>query len=404
MSLHIHPVHVRNLMLSCLGLSHPFPAAAQKSDVLDTIRRLGGLQIDTIHVVARSPYFVLWSRLGEYDPAWLDQLLSEKALFEYWSHAACFLPIEDYPLYRRMMLNGVRGWRDPQKWIQDHSELVERILSSIREKGPLRSADFENPNHTASGWWNWKEEKIALEHLHTAGVLMISSRKNFQRIYDLQERVLPGWDDALTPPPEEVLRSLVLRSVSTLGIARRNWIADYFYLPKSKMPSILKSLVQSGELIEVEVEGWTEPAYLHPGRIENLDRVCAGEDTPDLTTLLSPFDPLISDRARAQALFNFDYSIECYTPAAKRRYGYFSLPILHRGSLVGRLDAKANRQQGRFEVRSLFFEPGVALSEELVSDLGMTLIRCAAWHKTPEVLISHSSPPEARDLLIQIIK
>lgn len=374
----------RNLMLAVQGLLTPPAAPAAKPDVLAAIRRMGVLQIDTIHVVARSPYLTLFSRLGDYDPAWLDEHLAEGNLFEYWAHAACFLPIEDYPLQRRFMLDGVRGWHDARPWIESHAGLVDGILARMRAEGGLRSADFENEK-PAGGWWAWKDEKVALEVLFVLGEVMVARRDKFQRVYDLPGRVLPGWDKLPVPDTAAVRRELVLRSVEKLGVARPSWVWDYYRLAKTGLPALLRELAAQGELIETAVEGWDGPVYVHPANAALLDQALAGELRPTYTTLLSPFDPLTWDRARARELFDFDYQIECYTPAAKRRYGYFSLPVLRRGALVARLDAKAHRREGRFEVRSLHFEPTVTLDDALREDLTAAIQRCADWHRTPQV-------------------
>src|SRR5215216_5889803 len=188
----------RALLLATQGLSSPPDRPATKEDVLQCVRRMGVLQIDSIAVVARSPYLVLWSRLGSYDPRWLDELLAEGALFEYWAHAACFIPIEDYGLYRRLMLEGGEKAR---AWFSAHPEEVGRVLARIRDEGEVRSAEFARTDGRAGGWWEWKPEKRALEHLYSTGELMISRRdSNFHRVYDLRERVLaralPGWKDA----------------------------------------------------------------------------------------------------------------------------------------------------------------------------------------------------------------
>ncbi|MDI7275693.1 MAG: crosslink repair DNA glycosylase YcaQ family protein, partial [Anaerolineae bacterium] len=191
----------RALMLAAQGL-HERPAApATKANVVEAIRRIGALQIDTINVVARSPYLVLWSRLGAYETRWLDELLAEGALFEYWSHAACFLPVEDYPLYRhRMRGDGLADWWESLPYLAAHREEAERMLALIRERGPVRSADFARQGGRATGWWDWKPEKRLLEALFDAGLLMVARRERFQRVYDLRERVLPSWDDPPPPP------------------------------------------------------------------------------------------------------------------------------------------------------------------------------------------------------------
>lgn len=386
----------RNVMLAAQGLAQLPQRPAEKQAVLAAIRRMGALQIDTIHVVARSPYLVLWSRLGDYKPVWLDELLAEGALFEYWSHAMCFLPVEDYPRYRRAMLDGARGWGDPAAWVRNHPELVERVLERIRQEGGLRSADFKNDHKPAGGWWNWKEEKLALEHLFILGELMIARRQAFQRVYDLRARVLPGWDDgpnaANVPTRASVLQALTLQAVQALGVALAAWVPDYFRLPKTGNRDRLEALANDGRLQRVQIEGLPGPAYLHP------DAVPA--DPVNLTTLLSPFDPLVWDRQRLKDLFGFDYTIECYTPAPKRRFGYFTLPILHRGALVGRLDPKAHRAAGQFEVKALALEPGVEPSGDLVEGLAAALRRLAAWHATPELVIRRCEPADLADRLL----
>jgi uncharacterized protein YcaQ len=390
----------RALLLAAQGLGDIPARPADKTDVLATIRRMGLLQIDTISVVARSPYLVLWSRLGAYDPRWLDQLLAEGALFEYWSHAACFLPIEDFPLYRRLMLEYAERNPHLQPGHPEHHADVGRVLTHIREQGEVRSIEFTRDGGKSNGWWDWKPEKLALERLYYAGVLMIARRDGFQRVYDLRERVLPNWDDERTPQRAEGARTMALKAVAALGVATSAWVRDYFkdYLCRSKgnihVARMLEALVAEGSLLRTEIEGVETPAYVHPANLELALRAAEGTLQSNVTTLLSPFDPVVSDRARALKLFGFEYRIETYTPAEKRRYGYFTLPILHRGQLVGRLDPKAHRRTGMFEVRALHLEPGVAMTEELIVDLTATLRTCAAWHETPNVVIGHSDPPE----------
>ena len=388
----------RHMMLAAQGLDHAPERPAVKADVREMVRRMGFLQIDTINVVARSPYLVLWSRLGDYRTEWLDELLTERALFEYWAHAMCFLPIEDYPLHRRRMLDAIRDGQWPVrwavKWIQEHPEVVERVRAHLRENGAVRSAEFENKDHKSGGWWNWKEEKDALEALLMTGEVMIARRQNFQRVYDLRERILPDWEDNDDISTEDLQRTLVLRAVYALGIAFPAWVPDYFRQPKKGFSQQLKALANEGLLQPVEVEGFKELAYVHRDRTDLLGEATSGRRVPTLTTLLSPFDPLVSDRQRARELFNFDYMIECYTPAAKRRYGYFTLPILQRGRLIGRLDPKAHRAQGIFEIKALHLEPGVEVNEEMVVDLAAALHRLADWHATPKLVVRQSNPPE----------
>lgn len=390
----------QTLLLAVQGLLQPTTSNATKADVLATIRRMQVLQIDTIHVVARSPYLVLWSRLGDYNPVWLDELLDEGHLFEYWSHEACFLPIEDYPLYRSLMLNRIHnGWSRASTWVDENLEQVERMLAFVRERGEVRSSDFVRNDGQKGTWWNWKPEKITLEMLHTVGELMIARRHNFQRIYALREQVLPDWDDTQALPIEVVHRTRALRAIQALGVTTAAWAADYFRTTRRDSQPLLENLADEGALVRAEVEGWDTSAYIHPDNVALAQAAMDGALKPTLTTLLSPFDPLVWDRQRASALFHFDYKIECYTPAAKRRYGYFSLPILHCGKLIGRLDPKAHRKEGIFEIKALHLEPGIAWDSALVDDLAEAIRACAAWHQTPNVVVQWSDPPDLAEAL-----
>ena len=398
-TLHLSADGARALLLAAQGLLLPPARPATKGDALALIQRMGALQIDTIHVVARSPYFVLWSRLGAYDPAWLDELLREGALFEYWSHAASFLPIDDYPLYRRLMLDRVKGRSSAADWVVEQADVAAAMLAHIAANGPVRSVDFARADGAPRGWWNWKPDKRTLEHLHSVGDLMIARRERFQRVYDLRERVLPAWNDAVAPPLAEVIPALTLKAVRALGVATAAWLPDYFRLPKRSVVAAVNELVAAGALVPVAVEGWPALAYAHADDRALVEAAAGGSLRPERTTLLTPFDPIVWDRRRCQATFGFDYLLECYVPAAKRRFGYFTLAILRRGALVGRLDAKAHRKAGVFEVIGLFLEPGVALSEELAADLALALHECAAWHGTPEVAVRRSEPPALAALL-----
>ena len=387
----------RRVQLAALGLSGPTDQPATKADVLALIRRMGLLQIDTISVVARSPYLVLWSRLGDYDPAWLEELLAEKHLFEYWAHAACFIPIERYGLYRQRMLD-LRA--EERAWFRTSDEMNAAVLERVQREGALRSADFEDRRaRPSNGWWDWKEEKRALEYLFLTGQLMVARRSKFQRVYDLQERVLPDWRDENLPAVRDVELALAEESVRQLGLAAGRWIHDYFRLPRSRTAELVKTLESAGRLARVEVAGLAETVYAHVGDLPALEQAARTDSAAPYTTLLSPFDPLVWDRARALAMFGFEYQIECYLPQAKRKFGYFSLPVLHDGALVGRLVPKAHRREGVFEVKQLYLEAGVEASDSLAQALAGAVRRCAAWHKTPRVLVGQCDPPAFKELL-----
>jgi uncharacterized protein YcaQ len=379
----------RALHLHAQGMLQPRRRKATKDDVLAAIRRMGMLQIDTINVVARSPYLVLWSRLGDYQPEWLDQHLAAGSLFEYWAHEACFLPIEDYGLYRHRMLDpAAMGWKYSETWMRERAAEVAGVLEHIRANGPARSSDFERTDGKAGGWWAWKPEKRSLEVLFTAGALMIARRHNFQRVYDLAERVHPGWDDSQLPPLPGVRREFVLRAVRSLGLAKASWIPDYH---RTRRPHPDPAdMARQGRLLRASVQGWDEPVYIHPEHEQAALQAARGELGPTLTALLSPFDPIVWDRRRALELFGFDYRLECYTPAEKRRYGYFTLPILRRGALAGRIDAKAHRHAGVFEVKSVILEPGARASDRFTRDIAAAIARCARWHGCGQVRVARA--------------
>ncbi len=383
----------RALHLAAQGMLQPRRARATRDDVLAAIRRMGVLQIDTISVVARSPYLVLWNRLGDYEPAWLEQLLAEGRLFEYWAHEACFIPVEDYGLYRHRMLDpSSMGWKSGAKWMQGHADQVGQVLAHLRMHGQTRAADFERADGKSGGWWEWKPEKRSLEALFTAGKVMVARRQNFHRVYDLAERVLPGWDDSRAPSMDEVRRAFVLRAVKALGLAKAAWIPDYH---RTRPPHLApQALADEGLLLRARVEGWKEPVFVHPEHAGLLEQAAQGRLNPTVTTLLSPFDPIVWDRRRALELFGFDYRLECYTPAEKRRYGYFTLPVLRRGQLIGRIDAKAHRAAGVFELKSVAVEPGVRIGERLLRDLAAAVTRCARWHGCPAVEVTRSDPAD----------
>jgi len=324
----------------------------------------------------------------------LDELLAEGALFEYWSRAASFLPIEEYPLYRRLMLNRLtwheNRWRP---WMEAHTELVDQLLAHIRAHGPVRSADFARAGGAPGGWWNWTDEKTALDGLWMRGDLMVANRQQFQRVYELRARVLPDWDDTRTPPLEAVYETFALHTVKALGVTKAAWVADYFGLSKKAAQSAIERLARRGQLHTVQVDGWQTPGYFHPDHREAIEAAANGQIPVSRTTLLSPFDPLVWDRARAQEVFDFTYRIECYTPAPKRIYGYFTLPILYNNALIGRLDPKAHRKEGVFEVKALHLEQGVIVDDALVAEVRSTLRACAAWHETPQVIVRAATEP-----------
>ena len=386
----------RLLHLHAQGLLARPRRRARKADVLAAIERMRVLQIDTISVVARSPYLVLFSRLGAYKAPWLDELLDAGAIFECWAHEACFAPSQDYALHRRHAVERLGHWsmKSAERSRREHKAEMEAILARIRaSSNGLKSSDFESKEKRTGGWWGWKNEKRWLEALFALGELLIARRDHFQRVYDLRERVLAKMKIEETDLPLEAMRrAFVLGGVRALGVTQARWIADYFRIGRRIKDADLDGFVERGELVRVAVDGWKFPGYVHPEHGDALLAASRGRLRATHTTLLSPFDPVVWDRERVAAMFGFDYRIEVYVPAPKRVFGYYVLPILHRGRLVGRLDAKAHRAEGRFEVKALFLEEGVVADEALAEAIAGAIRDCAAWHGTPDVAIGRCSP------------
>ena len=389
----------RNLHLEAQGLLRKPTRKPRRADLLAAIERMQLLQIDTIHVVARSPYLVLFSRLGSYPTDWLGDALETGKIFECWSHEACFVPASRFALHRAHQAAGARE----NHWASKHAAHahnaqragMDAVLARIRAKGPAKASDFEATLRVNTGWWGWKDEKRWLEALFARGELMVARRERFQRVYDLSQRVMASMGvefDRRTTNAHDIERRLILDSVKALGITQARWIADYYRTRPRHKDADLDDLVNAGELLRIKVRGWENPAYVHREHTGLMQQALVGKLRATHTTLLSPFDPVIWDRERASTMFGFDYTIECYVPEAKRRYGYFVLPILHRGMIAGRLDAKAHRAAGQFEVKSIYLEAGIKVRESMIEAIAKAIQACADWHETPEVSVLWSEP------------
>ena len=379
----------RHLHLAAQGLLRKPSRRAKPDDILSTIRRMSLLQIDTINIVARSPYLVLFSRLGAFEPHWLDDALRNGELMEYWAHEACFLPREDFALVRhRMLAPDKMGWKYRQAWMQEHAAEIEQLIAHIEQHGPVRSADFEHPRKGTSGWWEWKPHKRHLEGLFTAGKVMVIERRNFQRVYDLTQRVMPQWDDVCDLLSQEQAEAIMLeKSARSLGLFRAQWLADYYRLRRPALAQALAQMQEAQTILPVNVEG-LGPAWLHASLLPLLEQAQAEKLTATHSAVLSPFDPVVWDRKRAEQLFGFSYRLECYTPAPKRQYGYFVLPLLHRGRLVGRMDAKMHRKTGVLEVIALFLEEGISPSLQLEKGLQRAITDFARWQGAQRITFS----------------
>lgn len=386
----------RNLQLDAQGLLRPPGKAATRKALRDCIARMALLQIDTIHVVARSPYLVLFSRLGAYPQVWLDEALVKGEVFETWAHEACFAPRVDLLAHRVYNREARQHWglTHAQKSHATQRAELDQLLAHIRANGAVKSSDFErSDDDQGSAWWGWKDEKRWLEALFALGELMVARRDRFQRVYDLAERVAPNLAaSGQAPAIAQVRDHFVERSVAALGITQARWIHDYYRSKPRLKDSDLNRLIERGVLLRAQVQGWDLPAYVHASHTALLRKAQADRLEANHTALLSPFDPVVWDRERALGLFDFDYRLECYTPEAKRVHGYFVLPILCRGELIGRLDAKAHRVDRTFEIKALHAQTGVQWSEAQFADVAQAIQRCADWHNTPSVRLAQTRP------------
>ncbi|WP_423266989.1 crosslink repair DNA glycosylase YcaQ [Escherichia coli] len=385
---HLSLADARNLHLAAQGLLNKPRRRASLEDIPATISRMSLLQIDTINIVARSPYLVLFSRLGNYPAQWLDESLARGELMEYWAHEACFMPRSDFRLIRHRMLAPEKmGWKYKDAWMQEHEAEIAQLIQHIHDKGPVRSADFEHPRKGASGWWEWKPHKRHLEGLFTAGKVMVIERRNFQRVYDLTYRVMPDWDDERDLVSQTEAEIIMLdNSARSLGIFREQWLADYYRLKRPALAAWREARAEQQQIIAVHVEKLGN-LWLNADLLPLLERALAGKLTATHSTVLSPFDPVVWDRKRAEQLFDFSYRLECYTPAPKRQYGYFVLPLLHRGQLVGRMDAKMHRQTGIFEVISLWLQEGIKPTTTLQKGLRQAITDFANWQQATRVTL-----------------
>lgn len=345
------------------------------------IQQIGYLQIDAISVIMRAHHHTLWNRVHHYKPEMLDQLLSEHRVFEYWAHAAAFLPMADF----RFSLPAKNALKTGQRqhWFRKDEKVMQDVLAKIRAEGPLSTADFADPEHRRGTWWSWKPAKRALEQLFMQGDLFCVSRRGFKKVYDLTERALPDWVDTREPSALEFCHHLLERSLNLHGFVRPQEVA---YLRKGLLPQVktlTQQLLEQGELMTIECQG---ERYLTTER--HLNALNTRQQRRTLR-FLSPFDSAVIQRKRLKQLFDFDYQIECYVPAAKRQYGYFVLPILWGTELVARIDLKADRPAHTLKVLNFVSEDRFSPTESFFHQLSKTLKQFAKAHDCQRI---HTNP------------
>ena len=377
---------VKRLAVTKQGL-HQRPPSSDQAALKRIIERIGLLQLDSISVVARSHHLVMLARAGIYHPAELDALLDEGFLFESWSHAMCQIPLTHYPWFHPWIQQRHQletRWKI-ERLGDDFPDIVEKVHQLVRERGPMSSKDIDSERRGPGGWWSWKPTKVALEYLLYRGELMVSHRVNFQRYYELTERVLAGREFTLDKTLADYRSWSIEQGLRYLGVATANQVADYYRQYKRETAARIRDMLKTGEALPVAVEGWQEDACIHRDDLPLLEEIQAGARPPGLTLFLSPFDNLFWDRERDAMLWDFDYTIEVYTPKAKRQYGYYVMPILQGCELVGRIDPKVDRARKRLILHALYLEKGVkysaALSQGLVNAIEefMTFHGCESF-------------------------
>lgn len=379
----------RRVALAAQGFDRARPVTVGTRRLNTALARMGVLQIDSVNVFARSHYMPLFSRLGAYDPALLDRLLFSRRppYAESWAHVAAFIPTSDWGLLQfRRDDHRAKHSDPPDSWMAQHGAVVERVKAELAGRGPLRPAQLERmaPAAARGPWWDWDAAKTALEHLWRIGEVAIDGRRGFERRYGLAEDVLPASVLAAPVPRDDAIRELIPRAARAYGVATASDLADYFRIKdRARVVASIRDLEDSGELVPVTVDGWTSAgrpakAWLH--------RDAAIPRSVDVAALLTPFDPMVWFRDRAERLFGFSYRIEIYTPAPLRRHGYYSLPVLIGDDVVGRVDLKADRAASTLLVQSAWWEQ--RRPADAAPRLAAELEEAARWRGLEHISVS----------------
>ena len=372
----------RRLALASLGFGVKKPARAGAAHVRAMAARLGAIQIDSVNVLARAHYLPAFSRFGPYPMSALDTIVhGRRELFEYWGHAACFLPIDLYPLMRWRMENQRAVWAGLSA---KQKQFIEAVYSEVAQHGPMSAGQLSMGGRSTGPWWGWSKGKHAIEMLFRQGRVAVAGRRNFERVYDIPERVIPAAVlRAHAIAPEDAKKALIVRAARAMGVGTAKDIAQYFHVdawwdrlsvdgrrPPAKTSVLFDELVEEGRLERVNVDGWKQPAFLVPGvRIPR---------SIDVRAIVSPFDPVLWERKWTKAVFDFDYQIEIYVPGPKRIYGYYVLPFVMGDRFAARVDLKADRKASTLIVHAAYVEAG--MDPRIVAEaLAEQLRSMAAW-------------------------
>ena len=375
-------------------LSQRLPPAKQTGSAigatLSALEHLGYIQIDTISAIQRAHHHTIWNRNPRYKTSHLDQLIADKQVFEYWSHAAAYLPMRDYRYSlprKRAIANG-----EQNHWYERDKRMMKYVLKRIAAEGPLMAKDFEFAGKK-TGEWKSKPAKRALEYLFMQGELMVPCRVNFHKVYNLTERVLPKDIDTNVPDPEGYARFLIGRYLKANGLGQSSEIAYLLKSTKALVSATAQDMISNGELLQISTAG--NIYYALPASLELLNKRLARSKLK----ILSPFDNLLIQRRRIQALFGFDYQLECYVPEAKRQYGYFSLPVLWDGKLVARMDCKTDRKEQRLHIHHIALEPWLRKTDDFTLALHKELVSFLKFNHCTHLRLHNTTPENFKPVL-----
>jgi uncharacterized protein YcaQ len=399
----IYPLSaLRAMALHTQFLTSPDKAspAPTSEAIVELVKALGYVQVDTLHVVNRAHHVTLWSRFGSYPIVDFHKQIytnGQRKLYEGWGHAASIIPLEHYRYHRWRADREISFNPGFQQWLskQENRALVDQTLERIRTEGGLRVGDFKYDGPQRDQWYDWKPPKMALEVLFAQGDLMVADRVNFQRVYDVRERVLPEWVDTSPIDADAARRWCLEQAAKALGVFEPRYLTLYAYMRSTPARALMKRLGKDGTLVAIRGESinGVKTWMIHREALPLLQRAADGDIRAERTTFLSPFDSLFWASDRDQKLFGFKQLLECYKPAEARVYGYFSFPILHRDRLVGRFDPKLDRDSGVLLLNALYLEPGIAPDDALVAAVASALRDFMAWHGAKSLRIAKSDPP-----------
>lgn len=379
------PEHLKRLTLDSQGLTQNTPFGTGKTAVLNALEHLGYIQIDTLSIVERAHHHTLWTRIPDFKTDNLEELVEDRKVFEYWFHAASYLPMQDFRYVLPQMLMIKRG---ESRYYNADPKVMKYVVDTIRNEGPKRARDFENESHKAGSWWNWKPAKLALERLFMQGDLMISGRSGMQKTYDLAERVLPSSTNISEPTPLEFAEYLVKTNLRAYGFTTLKQITHLRKgnALKTNVNKVLQMMLEEDTISKVTSEGGSSVFVQNEILEKTFDQASSS------VWLLSPFDNSIIHRDRIKQIFDFDFRLECYTPKEKRQYGYFCLPILFGDQFIGRVDCKAHRKEKKLELIHLHIENSTINLDLWLKPFIETLKRFAIFNGCESLALTQVSP------------